>query len=361
MEYYEHGGWAVAKLSWQLISIEPVIIDDGDPGFQLFGPSQWWHPEPIGYGNDMVWTYVNGNVISNKVRWNPSLPVAGSYRVEAHIPNNHATTRSARYAIRANGVTHTATVNQNIYYNQWVTLGTFAFNASNNGTEYVELTDATGESTSTYWKIGFDAMRFVSSTAPPPTDTWAFPIGSADSASGWVMTNGLGNSWTNGTRWYRGHLGEDWSRSGGSLGQPVYSAAAGTVITVLQNCGNYVDVVIIEHQVAGIGEPVYSFYGHIEADGYVQEGDFVEKRQQIGVIGDPVTFGPHLHFEIKNRTALINPPFSSCASVANGVYISAGYSGVSNDYDGGEYYDPSNDSVVGNRYYHPTRFINARK
>ena len=35
--------------------------------------------------------------------------------------------------------------------------------------------------------------------------------------------------------------------------------------------------------------------------------------------------------------------------------------GVSNDYDGGEYYDPSNDSVVGNRYYHPSRFIKARK
>jgi ribosomal protein S11 len=52
-----------------------------------------------------------------------------------------------------------------VYYpaavNQWVTLGTYYFNASNNNTEYVQLTDATGESPSTYRMIGFDAVRFT--------------------------------------------------------------------------------------------------------------------------------------------------------------------------------------------------------
>jgi hypothetical protein len=144
------------------------------------------------------------------------------------------------------------------------------------------------------------------------------------------------------------------------LGEPVYASAAGRVVTVLNNCGNYVDVVIIEHHVAGIEEAVYSFYGHMEADGYVQEGDWVDKRQQLGILGDPVSFGPHLHFEIKNRTALVNPPFSSCSDTQNGVYISAGYSGLSDDYDGGDYYDPT-DSVAGNRYYHPSRFIENHK
>ena len=45
--------------------------------------------------------------------------------------------------------------------------------------------------------------------------------------------------------------------------------------------------------------------------------------------------------------------------VANGVYISAGYSGLIDDYDGGPFYDPT-DSVVGNRYYHPTGFVGER-
>ena len=191
----------------------------------------------------------------------------------------------------------------------------------------------------------------------PPANPWAYPVGDADSASGWWMSNGLGNSWYSeaGQRWYRGHLGEDWFKSGvSSLGEPVYAAAAGTVITVLNNCGNYVDVVIIEHEVDG--ELIYSFYGHIEANGYVEEGQWVALRQQIGVLGDPVTFEPHLHFEIKNHEALVNPPFSSCSNVPAGIYISAGYSGISNDYGGGEYYDPS-DGIPGNRYYHPTLFI----
>jgi murein DD-endopeptidase MepM/ murein hydrolase activator NlpD len=175
--------------------------------------------------------------------------------------------------------------------------------------------------------------------------------------AGWSMTNGLGNSWST----YLGHLGEDYAKTGGgSLGQPVYAAAAGEVITVLQNCGNYVDVVIIKHQVDGISEPIYSFYGHIEANGYVQVGDQVSRRQQVGVLGNPVTFSPHLHFEIKNHTALVNPPFSSCSNTSKGIYISAGYSGKRNDYSGGDYYDPSNDGVTGNRYYHPTRFIQNR-
>ena len=162
-------------------------------------------------------------------------------------------------------------------------------------------------------------------------------------------------------RWYRGHLGEDWFKTvGSSYGEPVYAAAGGKVISVLNNCGNYVDVVIIEHQMPEFTEPIYSFYGHLETDGYVQEGDWVEKRQQIGTLGDPITFLPHLHFEIKNRTALVNPPFSNCSDTSEGIFISAGYSGISNDYDGGDYYDPSDD-VVGNRYYHPRHFIENYK
>jgi hypothetical protein len=138
----------------------PTIVDDGDSGFVRFGPSRYWHKESIGYGGDMYWTYVNGNVVSNKVQWRPNLSGAGNYRVKAFIPYNYATTRSARYTIRANGTSYTSTVNQNIYYDQWVTLGTFYFNSSNNGSEYVELTDATGEAGSTYLMIGFDAVKW---------------------------------------------------------------------------------------------------------------------------------------------------------------------------------------------------------
>jgi murein DD-endopeptidase MepM/ murein hydrolase activator NlpD/photosystem II stability/assembly factor-like uncharacterized protein len=192
-----------------------------------------------------------------------------------------------------------------------------------------------------------------------PAAGWSFPVGSADSGAGWRVTLGLGQSWVSASGLaYRGHLAEDWFRNGGSsLGQPVYAAADGEVVTVVQNCGNYVDVVVLRHDVPELGEPVYTMYGHVETT--LRLGDRVRRRDPIGVLGNPATFSPHLHFEIKNHTALVNQPFSSCANVARQVYVSAGYSGRANDYAGGDYYDPS-DAVAGNRYYHPTRFIQRR-
>ena len=212
------------------------------------------------------------------------------------------------------------------------------------------------------WSVDSN-FTFGNVGVPPVEGEWAYPVGSADGGAGWYVSLGLGESWYSSLlgRWFRGHLGEDWFRSSGSsLGQPVYAAAAGDVVTVLQNCGNYVDVVILRHDLVEDGGSVYSFYGHIEANGYVSVGDRVERRQQIGIIGDPVDFNPHLHFEVKNETALLNAPFSGCSDIPGGVYISAGYSGVSNDYDGGAYYDPT-DSVLGNRYYPGGRFVDEHR
>jgi murein DD-endopeptidase MepM/ murein hydrolase activator NlpD len=326
---------------------------------------EWWHRETgVGHEGDMVWTQNTASRQDNYARWKPTLPGPGWYRVEAFIPPFNITKAStrARYLVVAKGRTHgPVVIDQSAAGGTWVTVGTFEF-GGDAGSEYVELGDVTGE-TNVSRNVLFDAVRWTPSSQPPvPQGGWAFPVGSAESGSGWRVTLGLGQSWTasNGTQ-YNGHLAEDWSRtSGTTLGQPVYAAAAGKVIINLQNCGNYVDVVVIEHQVPGISEPIYTMYGHIESNGFVQAGDLVEGRQQIGVIGNPVTFGPHLHFEVKNRTALVSPPFSSCSSTSNGVYISAGYSGKRNDYGGGDFWDPSNDGVTGNLYYHPTRFIQSR-
>jgi photosystem II stability/assembly factor-like uncharacterized protein len=142
--------------------------DDGDSCFTLYGPSQYWHRETacggsaVGTGGDLYWTYANGTTQSNYARWRPSFSGtggAGSYTVAVFIPRCFGTTVQAKYRVYHNGVTDTVTVNQNNAYDQWVTLGTFYFN--NNGTEYVEQTDATGESATSYKQISFDAVRFT--------------------------------------------------------------------------------------------------------------------------------------------------------------------------------------------------------
>ncbi|MBN1697334.1 MAG: hypothetical protein JW881_07455 [Spirochaetales bacterium] len=140
-----------------------IVVDDGDAEFTLSGPSAYWHRETSGsyfYDGDMYWTYANGNEVSNSARWVPNLPAAGNYKVEVFIPYDNATTGSARYLISFQYSSTTMVVNQNIYYDQWVNLGTYPFNAGTYG--YVELTDATGEDPYvSLIKIGFDAMRWT--------------------------------------------------------------------------------------------------------------------------------------------------------------------------------------------------------
>jgi hypothetical protein len=138
--------------------------DDGDTCFSLFGPSQYWHRETlcggtsVGMFGDLYWTYVNGSVVSNYARWRPTLPCAANYTVQVFVPRCYGTSLQARYRVFHNGVSDYVTVNQNAIFDQWVTLGTFFF--ANNGTEFVELTDATGEAASTLRQLSFDAVRW---------------------------------------------------------------------------------------------------------------------------------------------------------------------------------------------------------
>ena len=163
LEYYENAGGAVAKLSWQLLGAPvEVIVDDLSAGFARFGPSAYWWQTSIGYLSHMYWTYVNGTTVGNYARWTPNLTSGGSgnYAVYVFIPRNDATAQQAKYRVHHDGLDHTsAPVNQALYFDQWVSIGTYFFSAA--GGEYVELTDATGESYSTLRKLGFDAVKFV--------------------------------------------------------------------------------------------------------------------------------------------------------------------------------------------------------
>jgi hypothetical protein len=165
-EYYENAGGAVLGLSWQSLGgVAQFTCDDGEACLAFYGPSAYWHKantcgsSALGYGGDMYWTYVNGSVVSNYVRWTPALGGPGTYQVSVFVPRCNATSQSARYKVVHNGVTETKTVNQNVYYDAWVSLGSFAFSGA--GGEYVELSDATGESYTTKRLLGVDAVRWV--------------------------------------------------------------------------------------------------------------------------------------------------------------------------------------------------------
>lgn len=162
MEYYENGGGAVAKLWWDQSSgggtttRSTVIVDDNGSGFQLLGPSQYWHVAAIGYNNRMYWTWNETSTVSNFARWTPNL-TGGNYEVFVVVPYDNATTRNARYIIHYAGGTAQRTVNQSAYFNTWVSLGTYNFQGGTQG--FVELADVTGEARGAT-KVGIDALKF---------------------------------------------------------------------------------------------------------------------------------------------------------------------------------------------------------
>lgn len=152
-------GWGQASVRVTDSTSTWVVVDDQSSGFTRYGPTQYWFEGYVGYNGHVWYTYANGSTLSNYARWKPALPSAGTYTVYAHIPSNYSNSEKAKYRIYHNGTNHYATINQNLYYNQWVSLGAYSFSA--NGTEYVELTDATGELLSSDKMIGFDAVKFV--------------------------------------------------------------------------------------------------------------------------------------------------------------------------------------------------------
>lgn len=87
----------------------------------------------------------------------------------------------------------------------------------------------------------------------------------------------------------------------GNIGDPIYAAGAGKVITTDKDNshGNYI---VIEHP-GGL----QSWYLHLSAIG-VNAGDTVTKGQEIGSLGNTGrSTGPHLHFEIVKKGNAVNP------------------------------------------------------
>ena len=145
-----------------------IIVDDLSAGFEKGGPATSWYYRSVGYLGHTFWTYNSSTQLYNYAQWVPQLPAAGSYAVYAFIPRQRADTHSASYRIHHNGEDHYQSIDQSVYYDTWVSLGTYYFSAD--GSEYVYLSDVTGEPYASR-KIGFDAVKFTGTDATGPTAT----------------------------------------------------------------------------------------------------------------------------------------------------------------------------------------------
>lgn len=139
-------------------------------------------------------------------------------------------------------------------------------------------------------KEPMDKDQLAKSTTPGP---YAMPVMSGETYA--VSTySGHGNAW-------------DFNLSGSAdYGEPVVAAADGVVSTVVSNydhndtsCGCFGNYVRINHD----GDAYYSVYAHLN-DVYVVSGQWVEKGQVLGTIGNTgYAAGYHLHFQIDNGSS----------------------------------------------------------
>lgn len=163
VEYYDSGYGAMINVQIGGTTPPPpggeVTIDDRGPGWQAGGTGGWVN-SGFGVGGHSFWTLNNTYTAYgyNWARWYALLSTPGYYEVFAFLPDNLGTTLNARYWIRHNNRYDLATRAQGFYPNQWISLGTYYFNAA--GGEYVSLADVTYECYLCR-SVAFDAVKFV--------------------------------------------------------------------------------------------------------------------------------------------------------------------------------------------------------
>lgn len=142
---------------------QEIVVDseNGDPAAGVFTKAQsphWWSA-PRGFRGSTLWTYASRDQEECWGEWRPNLPEAGRYEVFAFMPRENATTCSARYQVNYSGGQKQVVVDQSPYFDQWVSLGVYPFEAGNNG--FLRLSDVTGESWGLRRQIAFDAAKWA--------------------------------------------------------------------------------------------------------------------------------------------------------------------------------------------------------
>ena len=202
-----------------------IAAREGAPGFWRHGPAQWWYEDStVGHGGRMLWTRNAKDRISNMGDWRPNLPESRWYEIYVHIPRKHANTSKATYEIyHADGRTDVR-IRQDIYFDVWVSLGSYRFNSGTSG--FLRLIDMTTETSETK-EIGFDTAKWeprATPAPPPPVTTYVSESAraSADGAPGfwrhgppewWREATGVGQegrmTWTQSTPYTIFNMG-DW-------------------------------------------------------------------------------------------------------------------------------------------------------
>ena len=146
------------------MSGQVIAVSEESSGFSR-SDSRHWQESSVGYGGHSFWTWTVDETQGEDcvAEWKPDLEESGLYEVMAYIPRLNGSTRQARYEVTHRRGESVVMVDQSHYYDDWVSLGRFAFSVLQRAK--VRLSDLTGE---TYHRdrrrrrsIAFDAVRFI--------------------------------------------------------------------------------------------------------------------------------------------------------------------------------------------------------
>jgi len=157
-----HGGvaWTTQARNTQK-TYNDTIIDDIDyhHGFEMNNSQntshmRYFHDLNSGYNNHLWYTFtmsVTPDICW--VEWFPTLSASGLYEVKAFIPADSAKSSNTLYHVYYSGIDSLVIIDQSLYNNQWVSLGTFDIDTSMIAKVYLgDSTGVGGES------IAFDAV-----------------------------------------------------------------------------------------------------------------------------------------------------------------------------------------------------------
>ncbi len=307
-----------------------IVVTPNDPGFRA-GTHTGEHPDDLlrtfrgTWGWDVKYKDTRADTSTIWTLWDPNLTASGWYEVSTFVPARHATTSNARYKLHGvQGMQRELQIKiaQSEYYNLWVPLGVFQFDANNARAGIVFLNDLTYEDDR---EIAIDAIRYRQIIGRVPTseflaDGYDPPIGTRMERQEakvwpghWFDATGYGVRYFRGTPQEAFHTGADlnlnrpyWDADARS---PVYAMASG-VVTFAGRLAGWGKVVIIRHDpLVSTGQVMMGRYAHVE-NVRVKVGDRVQRGQQVASVGNAEGVFPyHLHVDLSPTTVLERAPW----------------------------------------------------
>lgn len=151
-----------AKTCSGTVGVETIIDDynfSNVYNFQAYGPGRnygtyayGWGTYNGGYNSWFHWTYTKSSSVCYG-KWSFYTGTAGNYQIYAYIPNIHGTAPNARYYLDGVDI---GGINQNSYYNVWVSITTGSLTA---GTHNLILYDHVAGGAG--YELAFDAIKVV--------------------------------------------------------------------------------------------------------------------------------------------------------------------------------------------------------